>query len=213
MAPVSRACAVFSQWSRRSRAPSGSTRMSAMFCTSRTSFSPRRTSSSGLKRVERGIGGIEQQAGGEAAAPAGGELPVLALDVVDDGGAGPGQQRRHHQADALAGARRRHGEDVLGAVVAQIGVIEQSEHDAARRQQAGVAHVARSPPSGPSRTWSWLCRLGSARRLPRWRSVRVRCHRRALAGRRGGTPRAPVRRRRSTRRTASTAHRRQRRRD
>jgi hypothetical protein len=88
------------------------------------------------ERIETGgagIGGIEQQAGGEAAAPASGELPVLALDVVDHGGAGPGQHRRHHQADALAGAGRRHGEDVLGAVMAQIGVIEQSEHDAARR--------------------------------------------------------------------------------
>ena len=108
------------------------------------------------QRIEAGgagIGGIEQQAVGEAAAPAGGELPVLALDVVDDGGPGPAQQRRHHQAHALAGARRRHGEDVLGAVVAQVGVVEQAEHDAARRQQAGAAHVANSPPSGPSRTW------------------------------------------------------------
>ncbi len=42
------ACEVFSQWLRFSSAPSGSTRMSAMFCTSRTSCAPRRTSSSGL---------------------------------------------------------------------------------------------------------------------------------------------------------------------
>ena len=53
-----------------------------------------------------------------------------------------------HQADALAGARRRHGEDVLGAVVAQVGVVEQAEHDAARRQQAGAAHVANVRPAG-----------------------------------------------------------------
>jgi len=39
---------LFSQWFRRSKAPSGSTRTSAMFWTSRTSHSPRRTSSSGL---------------------------------------------------------------------------------------------------------------------------------------------------------------------
>jgi hypothetical protein len=37
-----------SQWFRFSRLPSGSTSTSAMFCTSRTSHSPRRTSSSGL---------------------------------------------------------------------------------------------------------------------------------------------------------------------
>ena len=36
---------------------------------------------------------------------AGGELPVLALDVMDDGRARPGEQRRHDQADALAADR------------------------------------------------------------------------------------------------------------
>ena len=82
--------------------PSGSTRMSAMFWTSRTSCTPLRTSSSGLKRADSGAGGIEQQAVREPGAPAGGELPVLALDVVDDGRAGPGQERGQHQAHALA---------------------------------------------------------------------------------------------------------------
>lgn len=48
LAPTSNAWLVFSQWFRFSRLPSGSTRMSAMFWTSRTSHSPRRTSSSGL---------------------------------------------------------------------------------------------------------------------------------------------------------------------
>jgi type IV secretion system protein VirD4 len=47
-APTSSEWLVFSQWLRRSSAPSGSTRMSAMFWTSRTSCAPRRTSSSGL---------------------------------------------------------------------------------------------------------------------------------------------------------------------
>ena len=60
-----------------------------------------------------GIGRIEQQAIREAGAPAGRELPVLALDVVDDGGAGSGQQRRQDQADALARACRCHGDNAL----------------------------------------------------------------------------------------------------
>jgi len=96
------------------------------------------------ERVEAGglrVGRIEQQAVGEAAAPAGSQLPVLALDVADDGGAGPGQQRRHHQADALAGPGRRDSQDVLRAVVAQVGIIEDAEHHAARGQQAGLADV------------------------------------------------------------------------
>src|SRR3546814_8133724 len=48
------------------------------------------------------VGRVEQQAVREALSPAGRELPVLALDVVDDGGTGPGQQRRDHEANALA---------------------------------------------------------------------------------------------------------------
>jgi uncharacterized membrane-anchored protein len=41
------------------------------------------------------VGRVEQQAVREARAPAGGQSPVLALDVVDHGGAGPRKQRRH----------------------------------------------------------------------------------------------------------------------
>src|SRR3546814_13080987 len=40
------------------------------------------------------IGRVEQQAMREARAPPCGDLPVLALDVVDDGGRGPAQERR-----------------------------------------------------------------------------------------------------------------------
>ena len=67
-----------------------------------------------------------------------------------------------HQADALAGARRRHGEHVLGAVVAQIAAVVEAEHDALVAEQAGVAHIGHSPPSGPSHR-SWLGSCGSAR--------------------------------------------------
>ena len=53
MAPTSSEWLVFSQWLRRSIEPSGSTRTSAMFWTSRISSGPRRTSRSGLYAAER----------------------------------------------------------------------------------------------------------------------------------------------------------------
>jgi hypothetical protein len=57
---------------------------------------------------------VEEQAVRESGAPAGGELPVLALDVVDDGRARPSHEGRDDEADALAGAGGSHGQDVLG---------------------------------------------------------------------------------------------------
>ncbi|MNF83460.1 hypothetical protein D3C84_657850 [compost metagenome] len=70
------------------------------------------------------VGRVEQQAVGKARAPAGGQAPVLALDVVDDRRGWPGEQGGYHQADPLARARRRKGQHVLGAFVAQVLLIE-----------------------------------------------------------------------------------------
>jgi hypothetical protein len=61
---------------------------------------------------------------------AGGELPVLALDVVDDRRTRPGQQRGHDQADALAGSRRREAQHMLGPIMAKIVMIVAAEHHA-----------------------------------------------------------------------------------
>ena len=63
-------------------------------------------------------------------APAGRQRPVLALDVVDDRRARPGQQRRHDEADAFAGAGRREAQHMLRTVVAEIVVAPAAEHDA-----------------------------------------------------------------------------------
>src|SRR3546814_4544088 len=49
----------------------------------------------------RRIGRIEQQHLAEPRAKTGGQTPVLALDVVNDCRSRPGEQRGHHQADAL----------------------------------------------------------------------------------------------------------------
>jgi hypothetical protein len=73
-----------------------------------------------IEACRRAIGGIEQQAVRGPGAPAGGQLPVLTLDVVDDGRPGPGQERGEDEAHALAGPGRRHRQDMLGAVVAQV---------------------------------------------------------------------------------------------
>ena len=54
------------------------------------------------------------------AAEAGGLGPVLALDVVDHRALLPREQCRDDQADAFAAARGREGENVLGAVVAEV---------------------------------------------------------------------------------------------
>ena len=77
-------------------------------------------------------------------APAGGQLPVLALDVVDDRRARPGQQGRHDQADALAGAGRREAQHMLGPVMAKIVGAELAEDDAIVRRAGRRARTSRA---------------------------------------------------------------------
>ena len=141
MAPVSSEWALFSQWSRQGARPFrvdqdvGDVVHIAHLVEALAHLQ---------QRVEAGgerIGGVEQQAVRELRAPAGGELPVLALDVVDDGRAGPGHEGGHHQADALAGAGGSHGQHVLGAVVAQVAPIADPEHDALAGEEPRLAHV------------------------------------------------------------------------
>jgi len=88
-----------------------------------------------------GIGGVEQQAVREARAPAGGDLPVLALDVVDNGGRRPGKKCGHNEADALAGARRCEGQDMFRAFVPQVLAVMQAEKNAGWPIQPGFADV------------------------------------------------------------------------
>jgi hypothetical protein len=69
-----------------------------------------------------------------------GQRPVLALDVVDNGRAGPGEERRHNQPDTLAGAGRSEAQHVLGSVVAQIGAAVAPEHHTVRPEQSGASY-------------------------------------------------------------------------
>ena len=60
---------------------------------------------------------VEQQAVREAGTPAGGQLPVLAFDIVDHGGTWPREQRRHHETNAFAGSGWRKRHDVLRPIM------------------------------------------------------------------------------------------------
>ena len=81
-----------------------------------------------LKRVvldagAGGVGRIELEADlPQALARARGKLPILALEVVDQGRVWPGQQGRNHHADALAAPRGRHHQHMARAAVAQISI-------------------------------------------------------------------------------------------
>ena len=87
-------------------------------------------------------GRVEAQHAAEPRAPAGRQRPVLALDVVDDRAARPGQQRRDDEADALAAARRREAQDVLGSVMPQVAPAKSSEDRAVVAEQLGGAHLS-----------------------------------------------------------------------
>ena len=73
--------------------------------------------------------------------PTRGQGPVLALDVVHDHGRRPREQCRHDQADALAAARRRKAQDVLGTGVPEVLLAEAAEIDSGRLQQSPLAHL------------------------------------------------------------------------
>src|SRR3546814_12056597 len=76
------------------------------------------------------VGRIEHQRVAEPRAPARSQLPILALDVVHDGASGPGEQRRHDKADALARTGRCEGHDLLSADLAKISRFVTAAHAA-----------------------------------------------------------------------------------
>ena len=93
------------------------------------------------------VGRIEQQHPAESRSPAGGQAPILTLDVMDDGGARPGQQRRHDQANALAGSGRREAQHMLRAMVAEIGATPEAEKNAIGMKKPRLANLARFGPA------------------------------------------------------------------
>src|SRR3546814_998566 len=67
------------------------------------------------------------------------QLPVLALDVVDDRRARPAEQCRHDQTDALAAPGRSERHDVLGTVVTKIALAGAPEENARFGEKPGSA--------------------------------------------------------------------------
>ena len=93
------------------------------------------------------VGRVEQQAVRERRAPAGGQGPVLTLDVVDDGAAGPRQQGRDDQAHALARSGRGEGHHMLGAGMAQVAASQLAEEHTFRPEQSGGRHFTAAGPA------------------------------------------------------------------
>ena len=73
---------------------------------------------------------IEQQAVGESRPPAGRQRPVFTFKIVNDGRARPGKERWDDKADALARPRRRHRQNMLRTVMAEIAILQATEDDA-----------------------------------------------------------------------------------
>ena len=94
-----------------------------------------------------GIRGVEQQNLAELRAETGCQVPVFALDVVDDGRGRPGQQGRDDKPDALAAAGRREAEDVLRTVVAKIALFMLAQHGTMIAQQSRASNLGLISPS------------------------------------------------------------------
>src|SRR5712671_901981 len=94
------------------------------------------------------IGRVEQEYRSKSSAPTGGQPEVLALDVMDDRGAPPGQQGRNDQTDALARTGWGKAKDMLGTVVPDIAAIKAAEDHSLSPEKSGAPNL---PCIGPAR--------------------------------------------------------------
>ena len=85
------------------------------------------------------VGRVEAHAVAKRAPPAGRLLPQLALDVVDDGAAGPAQQRRDDVPGTLAGAAGAGDQVVLRAVVGEQRAADPAADHAILGEQASTS--------------------------------------------------------------------------
>src|SRR5258705_3889476 len=95
-----------------------------------------------------GIGRIEQEHGPKPRTPTGGQLEILALDVVDDCGIRPCQEGWDDQTDALPGPRRRKTQHMFGTIVPEIAATKMTKHDPVRPKKSGAPNL---PYVGPAR--------------------------------------------------------------
>lgn len=83
------------------------------------------------------IGWIEQKGSAMTGPEACGQIPVLALDVMDNTASRPGQQRRHNEAHAFAGSGWRKAQHMLRAVMTKIILAVPPQNDAIGAEQSG----------------------------------------------------------------------------
>src|ERR1700729_2031674 len=93
------------------------------------------------------IGRIEQEHGPKPRTPAGGQLEILSLDVVDDRGIGPSQQGWNDETDALPGPCRRKAQHVFRTIMPEIAATEASEPPAVRPEKSCPPNLSRFGPS------------------------------------------------------------------
>ena len=105
------------------------------------------------------VGRVKEQHAAVPGAEAGGELPVLALDVVNNRRARPGQQRGHNEANTLAASGGREAQNMFRPIMAQISVLVASQHDTIGTEKAGRLHLLLL---GPTRRAIGLDLLGLA---------------------------------------------------
>ena len=93
------------------------------------------------------VGRIEQERSPESSAPAGGQPPILAFDVVDDCRTAPREQRRHHQTDSLARTCRCEAQHMLRTMMAEIGAAPTTQQHPVGVEKPGLANLARLRPA------------------------------------------------------------------
>src|SRR5689334_12761933 len=76
------------------------------------------------------------------------ELPVLALDVVNDGRLRPGQQRRDDKPHTFAGPGWRKAKDVFWTIMTKVVPAPSATYDPVLAEEPGCPHLL---PSGPAR--------------------------------------------------------------
>ncbi len=84
---------------------------------------------------------VEQQHAAVPRTKARRQTPILALDVMDNATAWPGQQGRHHKADTLAGSGRCKAQHMFRPIVTQVVALELAEHDTVWRGETSGTNL------------------------------------------------------------------------
>src|SRR5258708_15006954 len=84
---------------------------------------------------------VEQQHAAVPRTKARRQTPILALDVMDNATAWPGQQGRHHKADTLARSGRCKAQHMFWSVMPEVVALELAEHDTVWRGETSGTNL------------------------------------------------------------------------